>query len=101
MEKRTVGIIATIVTGIMCGCPGLATLCFSAYMTYLGASPSAAASADVSDPVAMLLTGIGMFCLSIIAIAIPFIVGFFTLRERPISASDEIIDIDEPIPPAI
>ena len=101
MEKRTIGIVATVVTALLCGCPGLASLCFSAYMAYLGASPAAAASADINDPRTTLVVGIGLLCLSILAVAVPFVVGFFTLREKPIPAKDLVIDIDEPIPPAI
>ncbi len=101
MEKRTIGIIATIVTALLCGCPGLASLCFSAYMIYLGASPAAAASADIEDPGVMIVVGIVISFISVLAVSVPFVAGFFTWREKPIGDKGEIIDLDEPIPPAI
>jgi hypothetical protein len=53
-----------------------------------------------NDPRTALFTGLGMLCLGVIFIAIPFVVGFLTLRQRPEAAEPEPVS-DEPIPPAI
>ena len=41
MDRRTVGIIATAATALLCGCPGLFGLCFGAVMALVGVIPGA------------------------------------------------------------
>jgi outer membrane biosynthesis protein TonB len=87
MDKRTTAIIATVVTGLLCGCPGLAVLCFGALAIPISFTPGA--QIDVfgsNDPQSLLTTGIVGLCLGILLIAIPVIVGFTTLRNRPAPA---------------
>ena len=99
MDKKTTGIIATVVAALLCGCPGLFAVCFGAVMALAGLVPGA--EIDVfgsSDPQAALITGVGSLCLGAIFVVIPIAVGFFTLRNQ--SASDAVIDYNEPIPPA-
>ncbi len=83
MEKRTVGIVATVVTVLLCGCPGLFSVCWG----LIAATVSFMPNADIniggsSDPTTALLTGLGACCFGIIFIAIPIAVGFFTLRKK-------------------
>jgi len=87
MDKRKTGIIATVVTSLLCGCPGLLSLCFGAISA--AASQVPGAEIDVfgsSDPQAALTMGLATICLGIIFIAIPIVVGFLTLRNRPAAA---------------
>jgi hypothetical protein len=87
MDKRTTAIIATVVTGLLCGCPGLAILCFGAFAVPISFTPGA--QIDVfgsNDPQSLLTTGIVGICLGILLIAIPVVVGFTTLRNRPAAA---------------
>jgi hypothetical protein len=87
MDKRTTAIIATVVTGLLCGCPGLAILCFGAFAVPISFTPGA--QIDVlgsNDPQSLLTTGIVGLCLGILLIAIPVVVGFTTLRNRPAAA---------------
>ncbi len=94
MDKRTTAIIATIVTGLLCGCPGLAILCFGAFAIPTSFVPGA--QIDVfgsNDPQSLLTSGIVGLCLGILLIAIPVVVGFTTLRNRPAPA-------DMVVPPA-
>ncbi|MDD2694775.1 MAG: hypothetical protein PHS96_02975 [Anaerolineales bacterium] len=98
MDKKTTGIIATVVTALLCGCPGLAAVCWGA----LAAIASFVPGADIDimgsrDPQSALTTGLGALCLGIVFIAIPVVVGFVTLRKKP----DETPVIDEPLPPAV
>lgn len=89
MDKRTGGIIATIATVILCGCPGL----FSVLWGLLAAVVSFVPNADIniggsSDPTTALVSGLGSCCFGLVFIAIPIAVGFFTLRkpaDAPIS----------------
>jgi preprotein translocase subunit SecG len=94
MNKNT-GIIATIASVILCGCPGLFMCFFGA--TSIFASQMPGADIDVmgsSDPAAAMSMGLVTLCLSFIFIAIPIAVGFFTLRKKPEAVSSE------PLPPA-
>lgn len=84
MDKRTTGIIATVSTALLCGCPGLFGLCMGS--TSLIASFVPGAEIDVfgsSDPAAASTMGFVSLCLSVIFIAIPIVVGFVTLRKKP------------------
>jgi hypothetical protein len=83
MEKRTAGIIATIATVLLCGCPGLFSLCLGAMFAVVGQIPGAAIDVFGSnDPVAALGAGLGGICLGLIFIAIPIIVAIVTLRPK-------------------
>ena len=97
MDTKTKGIVSTIAAVVLCGCPGLFLCFFGAMSTLVSAIPGA--DIDVggsSDPAAATAMGIGALCVSVIFIAIPIAVGFFTLRKKP----QEVITSDEPIPPA-
>jgi hypothetical protein len=88
MEKKTGGIIATVVTALCCGLPGCFSLCFG----LISAAASVIPGADIdiggsSDPTAALMTGIASVCGGIIFIAIPIAVGFFTLRKKRVPVS--------------
>jgi hypothetical protein len=98
MDKKTTGIIATVVTALLCGCPGLAGLCLG--LIWTGVSFVPGANIDIggsSDPKRALAMGIGSVCLGIVFIAIPVVVGVVMLRKKP---SPEIVS-NEPLPPAI
>lgn len=84
MEKRTVGIIATIATVLLCGCPGLGSLCWGTIALLAGAKVPGF-TVDVggsSDPTTAMITGLATCCFGIIFIIIPIAVGFFTLRKQ-------------------
>lgn len=98
MDKKTVGIIATVATALLCGCPGLFGLCFGATFAIAGFIPGS--DIDImgsSDPQAAITTGIVTLCVSVIFIAIPIVVGFLMLRKKP---EDEILEgaVQEEIP---
>jgi hypothetical protein len=98
MDRRTTGIIATLVTALFCGCPGLASLCWGGIAAIVSFVPNS--NIDIvgsNNPRTALFSGLGALCLGILFIAIPFIVGYFTLREKP----EETPISNEPIPPAI
>ncbi|MEJ5223170.1 MAG: hypothetical protein WHV44_01855 [Anaerolineales bacterium] len=98
MNKKTGGIIATVVTALCCGLPGCFSLCFGLISAFASAVPGA--NIDIggsSDPAAALATGLAAVCGGIIFIAIPVAVGFFTLRKKPAATN---ADFDEPLPPA-
>ena len=96
MDTKTKGIVSTIAAVVLCGCPGLFMCFFGAMSTFVSFVPGA--DIDVggsSDPAAATAMGIGALCLSLIFIAIPIAVGYFTLRKKPQAKT-----INEPLPPA-
>jgi hypothetical protein len=98
MDKRTTGIVATIATALLCGCPGLFGLCFGAFFAVISQIPGA--DIDVygsNDPTQALTTGLLMFCGGVLLVAIPVVVGVLMLRNKPAPPPVS----DEPLPPAI
>lgn len=81
--NRTTAIILTFVTTLFCGCPGL----FMMFMGTMFAVISFIPNADIniggsSEPMAALITGLGMCCTSVFFVLAPILVGFFTLRRQ-------------------
>jgi hypothetical protein len=100
MDKKTTGLIATIATAILCGCPGLVGLCLGG--TSVLASFIPGAEIDVfgsSDPGAATTMGFVFLCLSVIFIAIPIVVGIVTLRGKPGAITPIVTPITEPTSP--
>lgn len=98
MDNRTAGIIATIAAVLLCGCPGLFSLCWGAIAIPVSLIPGSDIDLFGSDDTQVAFAfGIVALCLGILLVAIPVVVGFVTLRDKkeptPIS--------DEPIPPPI
>ena len=97
MDKKTGGIIGTIVAVLLCGCPGLAFLCFGAITAMASFAPGS--DIDIfgsSSPQSALGAGIALICVSVIFIAIPIVVGVLTLRNKP----EKPASFNEPVPPA-
>jgi len=97
MDKRTVGIIATIATALLCGCPGLFGICWGGIAAIASFVPGA--EIDIggsSDPTTALYSGLGALCIGVIFIIIPIAVGILTLRKK----NEKEMNFNEPIPPA-
>jgi hypothetical protein len=82
MDRRTTGIIATVVATMLCGCPGLCLLVFGAVsmvvpFTYTDFN------GDTFRETLPAGWGIAGLCLALLFIAIPVVVAFLTLRRRP------------------
>lgn len=82
--NRNTGIIITVATVLLCGCPGL----FSCFWGLLASVVSFIPGAEIdmagsSDPMSALLAGLGGVCVGIIFIAIPIIVWLVTVRNKP------------------
>ena len=93
MDKRTTGIIATVASVLLCGCPGIFLCIFGAATAMGGGTMTLGDTSQLMAPT----FGYVFLCLSLIFIAIPIAVGFFTLRKKP----EEVTPIsDEPLPPA-
>ena len=91
MEKKTVGIVALVITILLCGLPGLCGLCAGPIFVLVGAIPGA--DIDIfgsNDPAAAIAYGIGTICISVLFVAVPVVIGFLTLRKK----SDALEDTD-------
>lgn len=100
MDKRTTGIIATVVTALLCGCPGLFGICWGVIAIPVSFVPGA--NIDIggnNSPQAALTAGIVGLCLGLIFIAIPIAVGYFTLRNRPAASTVITAPSYSPTPP--
>jgi integral membrane sensor domain MASE1 len=87
MDKKTTGIIATIASVLLCGCPGI-FLCLFGALTATG-------NGTFNDQYLQPTYGYVLLCLSLIFIIIPVVVGVVTLRKKPQLPVD-----NEPLPPA-
>jgi hypothetical protein len=90
VEKRTLGIILTIVTALFCGCPGV-FLCLMGGLTAAGLSTYNTdvfgATGSGQLPAGY---GFGMLCLGIVFVIIPIVIGILMLR-KPKAASVDVV----------
>lgn len=95
MDKKTTGIIATVASVLLCGCPGI-FICLFGALTAVG-------QGTFNEESLPPTVGFVLICLSFVFIAIPIAVGFFTLRVKPgDGAAPPVIDAEpspEPVEP--
>jgi hypothetical protein len=99
-DKKNVGLIATIVTALLCGCPGICLCLYGAIFSMTGGTyfydlPGSYNTGDFPPSV-----GYALLCVGLIMVLIPIGVGgytFFTQRKE----KSEVVDTNEPVPPAI
>jgi hypothetical protein len=97
MDKRTTGIIGLVAAILLCGLPGLCGLCIGPFSAIVAMIPGA--EIDIlgsSEPGSAIGFGIATFCVSVVFVAIPVLVWYFTLREKPAAA--EVVDYEGPLP---
>jgi hypothetical protein len=88
MNKKTVGIIVTIATILLCGFPGLFMFLMGA-ITAMGKMPITldfpytSNFGSNSDTFAPTYVGYIVLGLALVFIAIPIILGILTLRKKP------------------
>lgn len=89
MENRNLAIGLTIGAVLLCGLPGLGSICISILV---------AAGGPIADlPGSEWLLAFMLLCGGIFLVAIPVVVGVFTLRRKKSSVPS--LPADEPIPP--
>lgn len=99
MNNRNTGIIATIASAVLCGCPGL-FLCLFGVFAATGNLPYNTEFNGISQTGTVApAVGIVMLCFALGLILIPVVVAFITLRQRPASPAPPA-DFNEPLPPA-
>jgi hypothetical protein len=99
MDKRTVGIVLTILTVLCCGLPGCFSLFMGGMFIFVGNIPGAEIDiAGNGSTGAAMATGFAMLCAGLIAIIVPIVVGFVSLRQ-PKPAASVNVPPSEPLPP--
>lgn len=93
MDTRTKGIIATVASTLLCGCPGLFLCIFGAATAFGGGTYTLGNDAGNIPPT----YGYVFLCLSLLLIAIPIVVGVIMLRKP---AAPPSTSTGEPLPPA-
>jgi ABC-type uncharacterized transport system permease subunit len=94
MNNRNTGIIATIASALLCGCPGL-FLCIFGAVTAMGVTTTELNGVQGSNLPATW--GYAMLCGALILILIPVVIGVVTLRKKPAPVQTHFND---PLPPA-
>ncbi len=99
MDKRTQGIVLTIVSVLLCGCPGLG-LCLFGALTAFGLMPyTYDLNGQTGSGTMPAYFGYIGLCVALLLIAIPIVVAILTLRKKPAPAP--MGGPSEPIPPAL
>jgi hypothetical protein len=97
MQNRTTAIILTVVSVLLCGCPGL-SMCLFGVWAATGTAP------DFWNGYGNFpgWVGFALLCVAIILIAIPVVVGILTLRKKKVADVGPIPPMppQEPLPPA-
>ena len=101
MQNRTLAIVITVVTALLCGCASI----FSCVWGFLIASgtPIDVTNNGVTTPQTLpAAIGYGLLCLTILLILVPAAVGFFTLRQKPVvDALNTAPIVTDDLPPSI
>jgi hypothetical protein len=88
--NRTVGIGLTIFTVLCCACPGL-MMCVFGGMIGAGVPLTTTLNGMSFSQKLPVSYAVGLICFSIILIAIPIVVGFFTLRNKPAAVDSPVV----------
>ena len=91
MQNRTLGIIATVATALICGCASIFS-CIWGFLISSGTPINVTTNGTTAPQTFPPALGYTLLCLAVVMILIPAAVGFFTLRKKP-----EPVDV---IPPA-
>jgi len=97
MDKRTAGIIAIVATILLCGLPGLVTICLGMLGMVGIFAPSPGQELTSSEKTPTMIFLVLMVLCSVVGILIPILIAIFTLRKP--KSLPEVIDLNEPIPP--
>lgn len=94
MNNKTAGIIATIVSALVCGCSAIFACVWGALIaTNTPINMTSGGQQSVQTFPASV--GYVLLCLSLLFVAVPVVVGFVTLRKKPQTAPVS----NEPLPP--
>lgn len=90
MQNRTIGIVATVVTSLLCGCLAIIS-CVWGGLIATGQPIDVTSNGITTQQTISPTIGFVLLCLSVFMILIPVGVGFFTLRKKPEPPVDVIV----------
>lgn len=93
-DKKRVGLIVTVVTVLLCGCPGLCAITFGAMFSTMGYDLENYGWEVSGNPQAVAIPAI---CIGVLMVLIPIAVGIYTLVQSRREKALEDVDV----PPAI
>ncbi|MBM3152247.1 MAG: hypothetical protein FJZ96_08640 [Chloroflexi bacterium] len=99
MKNRTTAIILTVVSVLLCGCPGIG-LCIFGALAVSGTPFTTTINGYSTTQPLPIAYGIGGLCAAVIMVAIPIVVGVVTLRKKKETVEAGVATPDEPLPPA-
>jgi hypothetical protein len=82
MQNRTIGMVATVITALACGCASLFS-CIWGFLISTGTPINVTSNGTTNPQTFSPVIGYTLLCLSVVMILIPVAVGFFTLRKKP------------------
>jgi hypothetical protein len=82
MQNRTLGIVATVLTALLCGCASLMS-CIWGFLIASGTPINITTNGTTTPQTFSPAIGYTLLCLSLLMILVPVAVGFFTLRMKP------------------
>jgi len=85
MQNRTIAMIATAVTALVCGCASLFS-CIWGFLIARGTPFQVTSNGTTTPQTFPPAIGFALLCLSLVLVLIPIAVGFFTLRKKSESA---------------
>ncbi len=86
MDKKTTAIIVTVAAMVLCGCPGLLSLCGGGMFALISFIPGA--DIDVfgsSDPQSALTFGVSGVCAGLVCVAIAAVAIYLVWRRNATS----------------
>lgn len=88
MQNRTVGIVITVVTALLCGCLSILS-CVWGFIISSGQTIDITSNGVTTPQTLSPTIGYVLLCLSLLMILVPVAVGFFTLRKKPEAVATE------------
>ena len=89
MQNRTIGIIATVVTALACGCASIFSCAWGIIIA--SGKPIDVTSNGITTPQTVSPTiGYVLLCLTVLLLLVPVAVGFFTLRKKPEATAEDV-----------
>jgi hypothetical protein len=83
MNKRTIGVIATVATALLCGSPGILGIGLGAIAIFASYSPGSEIEIlGSNDPLAAFAFGIASVSFGVILVAISIAVGMLAIRDN-------------------
>ena len=99
MEKKTIGLIATIATTLLCACPSI-FLCVWGGVGISGAPINTTVGNHTTSQPMNTGLAVVLLCIALIGLLTPVLVGFFTLRKKPEDSAINAAPMTSPAVPS-